>query len=59
MGFLDKVLGGGSGKGSANKGIIDYGEAKKDGSHDHRYNKGPDRTTAQKAADSKKKDSQE
>ena len=31
-------------------GAIDYGQQKKDGSHDHRYNTGKDRTTAQKVA---------
>ncbi|TPQ45459.1 hypothetical protein C2U71_12435 [Burkholderia ubonensis] len=32
-------------------GAIGYGNDKVDGSHDHRYNKGPDRTPAQKAGD--------
>jgi hypothetical protein len=32
-------------------GAIDYGKQKKDGSHDHRYNTGKDRTTAQKSGD--------
>lgn len=35
------------------KGIIDYGRQKKDGSHDHRFNIGEDRTPAQKAGDKK------
>ncbi len=30
---------------------LDYGLQKKDGSHDHRSNKGDDRTPAQKEAD--------
>jgi hypothetical protein len=33
---------------------IPYGNLKKDGSHDHRTNKGPDRTQAQKAGDRKR-----
>lgn len=35
------------------KGVIDYGKQKKDGSHDHRFNIGEDRTPAQKAGDKK------
>jgi hypothetical protein len=34
-------------------GLIDYGRQKKDGSHDHRYNCGDDRTPAQKTGDKK------
>jgi len=34
-------------------GVIDYGGKKKDGSHDHRYNSGADRTPAQKVGDQK------
>lgn len=34
-------------------GAIDYGRQKRDGSHDHRYNTGSDRTPAQKARDKK------
>jgi hypothetical protein len=37
-----------------NPGVISYGGQKKDGSHDHRYNKGDDRTTAQKQGDIKR-----
>jgi hypothetical protein len=33
---------------------IPYGASKKDGSHDHRYNKGTDRTSAQKQGDTKR-----
>ncbi|PRE93274.1 hypothetical protein C6Q02_01065 [Burkholderia multivorans] len=36
-------------------GAIGYGSGKVDGSHDHRYNKGPDRTPAQKAGDAARK----
>ena len=35
------------------QGLIGYGLQKKDGSHDHRYNKGSDRTPAQQAGDKK------
>jgi hypothetical protein len=35
------------------KGVIDYGGTKKNGSHDHRFNIGDDRTQAQKAGDKK------
>ncbi len=37
--------------------FIDYGENKVDGDHDHRRNKGGDRTPAQKKGDQKKKKS--
>ncbi|PLY57302.1 hypothetical protein HBH1_04394 [Herbaspirillum sp. BH-1] len=40
---------------SGNFGLINYGAQKKDGSHDHRYNRGGDRTTLQKQADEAKK----
>lgn len=36
------------------QGLIDYGHSKKDGSHDHRFNIGEDRTPAQKKGDLKK-----
>lgn len=32
-------------------GVINYGRQKKDGSHDHRTNKGEDRTPSQKNGD--------
>lgn len=35
-------------------GIIPYGRAKKDGSHDHRTNRGGDRTIAQREGDLKR-----
>lgn len=34
---------------------IGYGKSKKSGGHDHRTNKGPDRTPKQLAGDKKKK----
>lgn len=36
-------------------GVVPYGKNKQDGSHDHRHNKGADRTPAQKAGDEKRK----
>ena len=66
MGILDSlsnILGGLSGGVQSDRltsGAIDYGKQKKDGSHDHRYNKGKDRTQAQKEGDKKKgKESEE
>lgn len=43
-----------SSSGSLLSEAINYGENKKDGSHDHRFNTGDDRTPAQKAGDKKK-----
>lgn len=37
------------------RGAIPYGENKQDGDHDHRRNRGGDRTPAQKKADQNKK----
>lgn len=39
------------------KGIIDYGNDKKDGGHDHRNNKNDDRTPSQKEGDKKRRKS--
>lgn len=36
-------------------GAIGYGGTRKDGGHDHRTNKGPDRTPRQREGDSKRK----
>ena len=36
-------------------GVINYGNEKNDGSHDHRTNKGNDRTPSQKEGDKKRK----
>lgn len=36
------------------KGIVDYGNNKKSGGHNHTSNKGDDRTPAQKAGDKKR-----
>jgi hypothetical protein len=37
--------------------LIPYGPQKTDGGHDSRYNKGPDRTMAQREGDSKRRKS--
>lgn len=37
------------------RGVIDYGKNKGDGDHDHRGNKGGDRTPAQKEGDKKRR----
>lgn len=37
------------------RGAIDYGGEKKDGGHDHRNNKGEDRTPSQKKGDAKRR----
>jgi len=36
------------------RGFIGYGKNKQDGSHDHRYNKGGDRTPSQRDGDKKR-----
>lgn len=66
MGFFDKISKGinsirseGSESNNQpsenNRGAILYGENKQDGDHDHRRNRGGDRTPAQKKADRSKK----
>lgn len=59
MGFFDRIsknINTGRKEDSEHRaGLIDYGENKKDGDHDHRRNKGGDRTPAQKKADQDKK----
>lgn len=42
-------------KDTCKSGIIDYGGTKKDGGHDHRTNKGDDRTPSQKKGDEKRR----
>jgi hypothetical protein len=51
--FIEKIIDNLSGKGdfSHEHKAIGYGDQKKDGSHDHRYNRGNDRTPAQKRGD--------
>lgn len=57
MSFLDNLLDAlksaakSSRKPDLHQQFIGYGEEKEDGSHDHRYNKGDDRTPAQKSGD--------
>lgn len=58
MGFFDKLIssittskdaGSTSNDGQrVELGVVDYGRQKTNGGHDHRYNKGEDRTPAQK-----------
>lgn len=50
MGLFDSLFGNKNDK-SQSQGFIDYGKNKSDGSHDHRTNKGDDRTPAQKSGD--------
>ena len=50
MGLFDSLFGNKNGK-DQSAGFIDYGKNKADGSHDHRTNKGDDRTPAQKEGD--------
>ena len=40
--------------GSLRLGVIPYGRSKKDGNHDHRTNRGGDRTAAQREGDLKR-----
>lgn len=54
MGLFDKIKSSVVDR-EAKTGIIDYGSQKKSGSHDHRTNKGDDRTPAQKRADQTKR----
>lgn len=35
--------------------LIDYGRTRNDGGHDHRYNRGKDRTAAQRKADERRR----
>lgn len=54
MGFLDGLFGGSKGSGRE-AGVIETGRNKNTGGHDHRTNKGDDRTPAQKEGDSKRR----
>jgi hypothetical protein len=47
MGLFDKL----KGRDKDCFGLVDYGSQKKTGGHDHRNNRGDDRTTAQKEGD--------
>lgn len=56
MGFFDDIFGNSdSSEDGSTSGIIDYGNQKKDGGHNHQTNKDEDRTPAQKAGDAKRK----
>lgn len=50
MGFFDKLTGENK-ESDVRQGIIDSGRNKNTGGHDHRTNKGDDRTPAQKEGD--------
>jgi hypothetical protein len=52
MGIFDSLFG--EDKSDPRQGAVPYGSQKQDGSHDHRYNKGEDRTPAQKQGDKNK-----
>lgn len=54
MGLFDKIKSSVVDR-EAKTGIIDYGSQKNTGGHDHRTNKGDDRTPAQKKADQSKR----
>lgn len=52
MGLFDKIK---PNSGGVDLGVIDSGRQKKTGGHDHRTNKGDDRTQAQKQGDKDRK----
>lgn len=54
MGLFEKLFDNKSNGSTLKTGLIDYGRQKKDGSHDHRYNTGTDRTPSQRKADKQK-----
>jgi hypothetical protein len=55
MGIFDGMFGGGSKSSDGKSGVIEYGNNKNSGGHDHRTNKGDDRTPSQKSGDEKRK----
>ena len=55
MGFFDSFLG--NKQDQPVSGVIDYGKNKAGGSHDHRTNRGNDRTPAQKAGNESRRKS--
>ena len=55
MGFFDSFVG--NKQDQPVSGVIDYGKNKAGGSHDHRTNRGNDRTPAQKAGDESRRKS--
>lgn len=64
MGFFNKLVstittsrdvGGISNDDGRAMGIVNYGSQKTNGGHDHRYNKGKDRTPAQTTGDKKRR----
>jgi hypothetical protein len=55
MGFLDSLLSSIKNTADTKSGIIDSGRNKNDGGHDHRTNKGKDRTPSQQESDKAKR----
>lgn len=51
MGFLDRFKGSNNSTSKDSLGVIESGRNKNTGGHDHRSNKGDDRTPSQKKAD--------
>lgn len=51
MGFFDKLAGSSQNTSDNRSGIIDSGRTKSTGGHDHRSNRGDNRTPAQKEGD--------
>lgn len=64
MGLFDFILDNlsssstGGSQGGHRSGVIDYGDSKVGGGHDHRHNKGKDRTPAQLEGDRKRRKDQ-
>lgn len=54
MGLFDKLTGGNKGGSDKSHGVISSGRNKNTGGHDHRSNKGDDRTLSQKEGDKKR-----
>lgn len=55
MGVFDNLFGGSGKKPDGSHGIIETGRNKNTGGHDHRTNRGDDRTPAQKQGDKNRK----
>lgn len=55
MGLFDSLFGNKPSGSDFKSGVIDYGKNKSGGGHDHRTNKGDDRTRAQKEGDEKRR----
>jgi hypothetical protein len=57
VGFFDNLFGGGKKNDNGRHGAIPYGRTKDSGGHDHRTNRGDDRTPAQKKGDENRRKS--